>query len=917
MTSNDKNTDVFQTSPLLILLSYSVLVGALIAETILMSWELWAIPLLITAVVVCWAVHISGFSNSRVRIWIYTLFMMVTVFFYGIHVTSAYDMGLVMMIIIMIFTTTGEIGVIYVCMFTYFFTLIYDIVVMTINGYVWDSLTISRTILHVGLLLLACFLARTIIRRWSLIFGKTGDRITELNESTKRMNSFMANLSHELRTPINAILGITNVMLDKEHDKELRSNMNEVLDAGNRLADQVGDILDYSEIEMDSLVVNSDNYMISSVLNDLVSELRPIMPDNLELIIDVDAEIPSILRGDPIKLRWIMYHLISNGLKYTKDGGVYVKLNAIKHDYGINLCIEVTDTGVGMTKDELDRIYNRFYQAESGREIRSGGLGISMVIVSGFVRALNGFMTIYSEKDAGTTVRVSIPQEIVDEGRCMVVENKISLGAYLDFSKYANPNVREFYNKMVLSIVTGLRTTMHRVDNEEDLKKLLERVDLTHLFVADEEYERSSAYLESISSKINVIVVARDSFELPEGSGCQIMRKPFYCIPVVAVLNSDRAHSNTPEIRLRCDGIKALVVDDEPMNLSVARGIFRRYGMEVKTADSGEQSIEMCKKEDFDIVFMDHMMPGMDGVQAMKRIRYEGTRGSNMVIVALTANALSSAREMFIAEGFDGFVSKPIELLELERVLKHVLPKSAISYETADGQKIEIEQEAPRKAEKETAEEAAPEKTEETAFEEIEEPAIEKEETVAESITDAVEEIVEIKTEGETLKNVSEVFEEISNKSAPVEIDITEELKGEKPASADVMEEAGINKSLVISYCGEDEELYGTVLKQYVSDYEDHKGKLSKFLSEKDMKNYAIVVHGLKSTSLMIGAEELSAKAKALELSAKENNIEFVESNHDDLIENYDKVISALKDAGYSADEEDDEIMEFYPEEGQ
>ena len=811
----------------------------------MMSWELWVIPVMLVGVLVSWGLHLTQFMSVRARIWIYTLLMMTSFFFYGIHVSSTYDMGFLMVLIIMIFTTTGEIALIYVCQVTYYATLLYDIIIMCLMDTDWDRLMVTRTALHVGLMFLAGWLARTIIRRWSLIFGKTGNRIAELNESTNRMNSFMANLSHELRTPINAILGITNVMLDKEDDRELKTNMNEILKAGNRMADQVGDILDYSEIEMDSLVVNSSNYMIASVLNDLVTELRPIIPENLELVIDVDAEIPSILKGDPVKLRRILYHTINNGLKYTKDGGVYVKLSCIKQEYGINLCLEITDTGVGMTKDELDRIYNRFYQAKSGREVRSGGLGISMVIVSGFVKALGGFMTVYSEKDAGTTVRVSIPQEVVDDGRCMMVadESKIALGAFLDMAKYPNPNVREFYNKMILSIVRGLKTTMHRVDNVDDLKKLLERVNLTHLFVADVEYDGNREYLESLADRMKVVIVAKESYELPYGSRAQIMQKPFYCIPVVAVLNSDKDKAQEPERRMRCNGVRALVVDDEPMNLNVAKGIFRRYGMEVSTANSGEEAIAMCRDKDYDLIFMDHMMPGMDGVEAMKRIRYEaGKNRRDFSIIALTANALSTAREMFIAEGFDGFVSKPVELIELERVLKKVLPKGLISYEyiSAEGTVIEERKKQVQKQE--------------------EKPAEEK----------------------------------------PVDI-----KKG-------------------VEDCAGDRDFYDQVLAEYAGEAEEKKRKLDKFLEDKDMKNYAILVHSLKSTSLMIGAEALSAKAKALELEAKEERIDFVEKNHGEAVDEYEKVADAVnralgtvsgpETAEESTSEEDDEVLEFYPE---
>ena len=890
MSKNDGNREVFRSSPLINLLSLTCLCAGIVTETLLMSWELWPIPLLLAGLLVSWWLHIGEVVSARARIWIYALLMMASFFFYGIHTSSTFDMGVLMTIIIMVFTTSGENGLIHICQITYFVTLTYDVIVMSLEGTEWDKLLLSRLFLHFVLLLMAGWLARTIIKRWSLIFGKSGEKIAELNESTNRMNSFMANLSHELRTPINAILGITNVMLDKETDPELKSDMDEILIAGNRLADQVGDILDYSEIEMDSLVVNSDSYMIASVLNDLVSEIRPIMPEELELVIDVDAEIPAILKGDATKIRKIMYHLINNGLKYTKEGGVYVKLSVIKQDYGVNLCITVKDTGIGMSKKELDKIYNRFYQGDSGREVRSGGLGISMVIVSGFVRSLGGFMTVSSETEEGTTVKVSIPQEIVDDGRCMeVAENaNITLGAYLDMTKYMNPNVREFYNKMILNIVRGLKTTMHWVDNENNLKNLVDKVELTHLFVADEEYERSSSYLEELASRMQVVVVAKNGFKLPKDSKAQIMQKPFYCIPVVGVLNSDRSMAKQPETRMCCNGVRALVVDDEPMNLSVARGIFRRYGMEVITASSGEEAISMCAEGEYDVVFMDHMMPEMDGVEAMKRIRHNSiAQKKNSIIIALTANALSSAKEMFIEEGFDGFVSKPIELIELERVLKHVLPKSAITYEP-----IEVKDIDNKDIESKTKVEDDPEDN-----------------TVQEEIY-LVEnrELEDAKSEDDKLENSDLEHDDFGDDEFDDEFEM-------ESSEDDIFRSCGIDKAIGLKYCEQDEELYDSLLDQYVEESKEKRSQLDEYLNAKDMKNYAIIVHALKSTSRMIGAIRLSEHARALELSAKEGNVEYVENHHEDTMAEYMMVIDSIRRVKNISGSEDSEVFEFYPEE--
>ena len=250
---------------------------------------------------------------------------------------------------------------------------------------------------------------------------------------------------------------------------------------------------------------------------------------------------------------------------------------------------------------------------------------------------------------------------------------------FFQFEKYDHPAVRDYYNSMVLNIVKGLGVQMHRVNNAANLKLLYNSVHLTHLFIAEDEYNDNVDLIESLAKEMVVAVVANEGMVLPKNSHVKVLEKPFYCFPVVSILNSTVDSKEERVKKLRCDGVRALVVDDESMNLVVAKSIFGRYGMKVTTVTSGQESIDICREKVFDIIFMDHMMSGMDGVEAMKRIRTDvsGLNGS-IPIVALTANAMSSAKQMFLSEGFDGFVSKPIEIEELERVLKQVLPKSLI-----------------------------------------------------------------------------------------------------------------------------------------------------------------------------------------------------------------------------------------------
>ncbi len=694
MSTNDK--DLFQTSHLTILVSYTIFATILIVESLLLGWEIWPLLIIVLGIIAAWVLHISHNTPPQVRLWLYAILMMGCFFFYGIHNTSTFDLALVMAAIIMIHTLTGRKHLITLCQFTYYITMAYEIVTMIINGETFDVLVISRCVLHVVMIFFIGRFAKVIIDKWLQVLGKSKEEVEQLTEATEHLNDFLANVSHELRTPVNAIIGLTSLCIDKSRNREVEGDLIAVRDSGRKVAEQISDILDYSEIDRKKAVCNNEDYMLSSVLHDLVTDLKHYKSKNVELIIDVDPSIPAVMNSDVAKIKKILRALITNGLKYTQAGGVYVRITTEPHDYGVNLCIEVTDTGKGMTDYELEKVYDSFYQADSSRTRQGGGLGLGLAIASGFVALLGGFMTIESKPDVGTTVNVSIPQKVVDPLSCMSVAapEKLCLGAFLHFEKYDHPAVRDYYNSMVLNIVKGLGIQMHRVNNAENLKLLRSSVHLTHLFIAEEEYNDNVDLIEELAKEMVVAVVANEGMILPKNTHVKVLEKPFYCFPVVSILNSSVGSKEESVKKLRCDGVRALIVDDESMNLVVGRSIFGRYGMKVYTAMSGQESIDICREKVFDIIFMDHMMSGMDGVEAMKRIRTDvaGLNGS-IPIVALTANAMSSAKQMFLSEGFDGFVSKPVEIEELERVLKQVLPKSAISFVDANGNEASVQEE--------------------------------------------------------------------------------------------------------------------------------------------------------------------------------------------------------------------------------
>ncbi len=807
---------------LIVLLCYTILALGLTVESILLGWDLGAVMLILAGLVACWVLHITGKIPEDIRQWIYVVLTMLTFFFYGIHDTSIYDMATLMTVVIIMYISTEKYSVINLCMAVYFFMMFYDFVFIAGRTMEYTSLMISRTMLHLMLVYMAGRLAKIIIRRRRQERKNTNDIVAALEDTNRRTEDFLTNVSHELRTPINVVTGLTAVMLKTEEDSEKRKNILSVQMAGHRLFSQIEDILDYTEIDTGRIKVTEDTYMISSIVNDIIAGNRMQEQENApELIFDMDAGIPSLLVGDRRKIKKIIKHLVDNAMKFTKKGGVYVRIFALPKEYGINLCIRVSDTGIGIDEENLSKIKERFYQSNGGRNRRAGGLGLGIPIVCGMTTAMEGFLQIESVEEDGTTVSVSIPQKVADASPCLSVTDRESLclGCYLRPEKYEVPEVRNYYNETITHMVRGLDLVLHRVFNLEELAKLVSVYQLTHLFIGKEEYEEDKKYFERFDTNTEIVVIADDSLVLQRESHIKQIRKPFCCLPVISMLNAGPAKGTDRSEKecMVCPGVRALVVDDEPMNRMVAEGILRDYQMQVKTAESGMKALELCDKEKFDLIFLDHMMPEMDGVETLKRLRKMYTEeGETLTVIAFTANAVSSAREMFLREGFDEFVSKPIEYLELERVLKKVLPKSSIVFVEKEGH---------------------------------------DENRYADT---AAERSTEIKTEEDLFSR---------------------------------LEKFGINIRAGLQYCRGDREFYRELLAKFAQDAPQKEQAINELWKKEDLMNYRIMVHALKSSAKMIGADFLSESARKAEEAAKNQDMDYIRAHHEELLTTYRETV--------------------------
>lgn len=683
----EKSTDLeFQTMfHITYIMIISILGMLLMIVAALFQRDYWQIVCLMLGIgiICCWIIHFIQAGTAGMRVGFYTVFVLVGLLYYGGHETSLTDVPILICLFTIILSVQQDMKFIYLMASSYLVVLLWHIFG---TGYVhmgMDELVFSRMILGIVCTLCAIFIARFFIRQQKRERQLRCKVEGELMDAKRENERFLVNVSHELRTPINAVNGMSEIILHRELDDGLRAEVESIQNAGRRLYGQVSDILDYSELITDTLVVSAEDYEPLSVINDAIMGLQwHRMNQKLDVAIDIQPDMPKLLHGDAGKLKKIIQALMDNVIKFTESGGAYLYIGKREEEYGINLNIDVWDTGIGMSEEQLQKIFTHFYKGDSDIERKTGGLGLGLAIVHGMVAAMGGFISIKSKVSEGTHVHVVIPQQVVDRKASISVEKsrEFQIVCYFNTEKYVRSEVADYYASMIGHIKNAFDFNISRADSLDSLKKMVAENPVTHVFVANWEYGMDRKYFEDLSKKIYTIVFADESFILPENSNVHVLRKPVYLLSVINLLNMtmpgtfEDGRKAEQEEKLHFDGVRALVVDDDSMNLVVADGILKTYGIEADTCLSGEHAIEKCAIADYQIIFMDHMMPGMNGVVAMQKIR--GLRNGHykhIPIVVLTANAVSGAREMFLGEGFDEFISKPVEITAMSHILRKML----------------------------------------------------------------------------------------------------------------------------------------------------------------------------------------------------------------------------------------------------
>ena len=488
-------------------------------------------------------------------------------------------------------------------------------------------------------------------------------------------SAFVANMSHEIRTPMNAIVGMTEILLRYQHSEQEQGYLMNIKNSGAALLAIINDILDISKIESGKMKLAEEVYEPLSVLNDLgLIFLNRIAEKDVELIYEITPELPEKLVGDSMKIRQVIINIVNNAIKYTDSGYVRVKLevNSIEGD-DIELLVSVKDTGQGIKSEDMTRIFNSFSRIDTKKNRYKEGTGLGLSIAKELLELMGGGISAKSEYGVGSEFVFTFRQRIADPAPAASVHN--TEGRKLTASACLNDT------RLLGSLIKLTKEYDLNYIGYESLKHGMRKADYIFTDVASYNTNKKEM-LSLINEGGRLCVLQNPMCDNVVDSDVYVIDKPLYSLNFCRILNNEDKKSNVvihDYVNFIAPDAKILVVDDMEMNLKVAVGVLGPLQMNIDTADSGQKALELISKTHYDIVFMDHMMPVMDGIETVQLIRQmEDPYYKNVPIIAFSANVGQDAVKSFTDAGMNDFVAKPIELKDMFAKILRWLPKELI-----------------------------------------------------------------------------------------------------------------------------------------------------------------------------------------------------------------------------------------------
>ncbi|MBH92688.1 response regulator [Marinobacter nauticus] len=527
-------------------------------------------------------------------------------------------------------------------------------------------------------------------------------------------NQFLANVSHELRIPLQSVLGYANLLTDTPLDQEQREYVNTLLNASESLSSIINDLLDISSMEAGKLELEAIPFDLRETLNDLIHMLGSRAREKgLALEVRVDENLPWALTGDPVRIRQVLLNLLSNAIKFTDSGHVLISIEVLGRKEGkVRLRLAVEDTGVGINPEDIPLVYEPYVQLGQRFQRQLPGAGLGLTICRQLVDLMGGSMDLESRPGEGSTFWVELSLQEATDGSAKVRPDsrQVQGRRVLVVDSY------ELSRKITLEMLSRYDVHIDAVRSAGEALTALRQAfdagipyDATILdgFVPDMDADLLCRQVRSNPqwAEMRLLILSSnpqrgDAEHFRQAGADAFLSKSLRESYLIPILNQLFTHDTQQERRfltrfslktmadagsrqreIPCGRMRVLLVEDNPVNRTLTRRLLEKLGCEVMTANDGQAASSLWQWHQFDVVFMDCVMPRMDGYEATRQLRaWETNHGRSRVpVVALTASAMEEDEERCREAGMDSFVAKPVNLEMLRAVLEQYCQASATS----------------------------------------------------------------------------------------------------------------------------------------------------------------------------------------------------------------------------------------------
>lgn len=510
---------------------------------------------------------------------------------------------------------------------------------------------------------------------------------------------FLSSVSGKLIVPISNILGVTELVMRDDINDNVKEKLDSIQSAGATALTLTKNLIDYSQYETNTLDLKCVAYPVEKLLYDM-SEIVSVglIEKNVDFIADFSPNLPRELFGDEIRIRQILSTILGNAVRYTQEGSIRFRMDAeISQADEILLNITIADSGAGIKAENLESIFDMFLLYKTDSE--GAGTGLGLAVCKKLIDMMEGTISVESKEGEGTTFQIQIPQKIINGMPLVEV-------AKMEFKTLVYET--NLLQKMMLKkAFLDLNLDAEFVSNDSEFIAKLDSGVYHTVLICSSQYEKHQEYLEQpLNASIRKVVMADIDKTINMYEHADILQRPIHCINlydaisgndiVEPIVVDNTNHFVAPQAKI-------LVVDDNPSNLKIVTGMLEPYKMDVQTAVSGTACLEILMESmDYDMVFLDYSMPGLGGTETLRTLReYNDKYYKTLPVIAMTVHMVNGAKELFVKEGFDDYIPKPLEQNQLNMILETYLAEEKLirnevtaedRQENADKKQMQYEQ---------------------------------------------------------------------------------------------------------------------------------------------------------------------------------------------------------------------------------